>query len=140
MDALDHTFFRRSTGPKKLLGNCIRWYARMHLTSMNLNSEELTLATAARLGEPGALRALAMILDERLAEEDSSLDPAVLAWQAAAGGRSQTGRQLIAGLRRQLAGIRRGIAGRRPGPAAPIAVHQAPLTAPWPLVHRRPAA
>ncbi|MDQ6796903.1 MAG: hypothetical protein M3011_02565 [Actinomycetota bacterium] len=107
---------------------------------MNLNSEELTLASAARLGEPGALRALAMSLDERLAEEDSSLDPAVLAWQAVAGGRSQAGRRPTTGLRRQLAGIRRGIAGRRPRPAAPIAIHQAPLTAPRPLAHRRPAA
>jgi len=107
---------------------------------MNLSSEELTMATAARLGEPGALRALAMSLDERLAEEDSSLDPAVLAWQAVAGGPSPTRRRPMAGLGHQLAGILRGIAGRRLGPAAPVAVEQAPRTAPWPLADRRPAA
>jgi len=107
---------------------------------MNLSSEELTMATAARLGEPGALRALAMSLDERLAEEDSSLDPAVLAWQAVSGRRSQTGRRPMAGFGHQLAGVLRGIAGRQPGPAAPVAVQHAPLTAPWPLADRRPAA
>ena len=49
---------------------------------MNLTEDELTLAVAARSGERGLLRALAVSLDVRLGEADVALDGAVAAWQA----------------------------------------------------------
>ncbi len=53
---------------------------------MNLSAEEMTLVVAARNGERGALRSLAVSLDERLGDDDVCLDGAVIAWRAVKGG------------------------------------------------------
>ena len=53
---------------------------------MNLSAEEMTLVAAARNGERGALRLLAVSLDERLGDDDVCLDGAVIAWRAVKGG------------------------------------------------------
>lgn len=87
------------TVPSRTFGTRILRVLQMHLTSMDLRQEELTLLGAARRREPGALRALACSLDERLADEGSSLDGVVCAWQAHVGGRARTGRRSISGVR-----------------------------------------
>ena len=51
---------------------------------MNLSAEELALVAAARNRERGALRTLAVSLDERLGD-DVCLDGAVMAWRAVKG-------------------------------------------------------
>ena len=53
---------------------------------MNLSAEEMTLVAAARNGERGALRSLAVSLDERLGDDDVCLDGVVIAWRAVKGG------------------------------------------------------
>lgn len=100
----------------------------MHLTRMNLSTEE-SLVAAARRGEPGALRALARSLDDRLAEEDSPLDGAVLAWRSVAGRGPRGGGRVIAGLRGQVARVVRSselrrsvIPGRQPRSLSPSTV------------------
>jgi hypothetical protein len=52
---------------------------------MKLSDDDMTLVTAARGGERGALRALAVSLDERLGEDEACLDGAVMAWRAVTG-------------------------------------------------------
>ncbi|MDQ4070901.1 MAG: hypothetical protein M3203_15740 [Actinomycetota bacterium] len=48
---------------------------------MEPTKDQLDVVTAARSRQPEALRELALILDEQLADEDSSLDGTVAAWQ-----------------------------------------------------------
>ena len=64
---------------------CIRCWTSMHPRDMNLSAEEMTLVVAARNGERGALRSLAVSLDERLGDDDVCLDGAVIAWRAVKG-------------------------------------------------------
>jgi len=74
---------------------------------MTLSHEELALVSAARRGEPGALRALAVCLDQRLADADDNLDGAVAAWQAVQRPRARTGSRVldtVAGWRASLGG------------------------------------
>jgi hypothetical protein len=54
---------------------------------MNLSVKDKALVAAARSGERGALRALAVSLDERLGDHDACLDGAVMAWRAVQDGR-----------------------------------------------------
>lgn len=49
---------------------------------MDIDRDDLALLTAARERRPGALRQLAVHLDQQLADEDRPLDGAVMAWQA----------------------------------------------------------
>jgi len=51
------------------------------------NVDHTQLILAARRREPGALRALALSLDEELVGDDVALDGAVLAWRAVQGKR-----------------------------------------------------
>ena len=55
---------------------------------MEANVDPAGLILAARRREPGALRALALSLDEQLVGGDIALDGAVLAWRAVQGERS----------------------------------------------------
>ncbi len=77
---------------------------------MNLNAEEMTLVAAARNGERGALRDLAVSLDERLGDDDVCLDGAVIAWRAVKGSSRRSVRSTVLNdfrfLRRRFAGAR----------------------------------
>jgi hypothetical protein len=55
---------------------------------MKADLDHAHLISAARRREPGALRALAVSLDEELVGDDVALDGAVLAWRAVQGERS----------------------------------------------------
>lgn len=57
---------------------------------MELTEAQLGLVTVARARQPGALRELAIILDDQLADEDACLDGAVAAWQAVGGRRTRS--------------------------------------------------
>ncbi len=81
MDARMGEFLPDDGNRHRYPGNCIRWTVPVHPRAMELTEDRLDLVTAARSRQPGALRELALILDEQLADEDSSLDGAVAAWQ-----------------------------------------------------------
>jgi hypothetical protein len=105
---------------------------------MNLSVDDMTLVAAARSGERGALRALAVSLDGRLGEEEACLDGAVMAWRAVKGpGRPFGG--TMAAVSKHLVSLGRWAGDRiSPGPVPHVApVSQAEVA---PALHRRPAA
>lgn len=85
-DAVDARFFA-PTLPQGLSALCIRSAPAMHLRGMEADVDHAQLIYAARRREPGALRALAVSLDEQLAGDDVALDGAALAWRAVQGER-----------------------------------------------------
>jgi len=109
----------------------------MHLIGMEANVDPADLILAARRREPGALRALALSLDEQLVGDDVALDGAVLAWRAVRGGRSL--------------GLMRRISKRYPLLRRRLPESRVPCASVWevtrgsrdevpPVLHRRPAA
>lgn len=112
-DAVDARFFAPTylTGMSAL---CIRSAPAMHLRGMEANVDRAHLIHAARRREPGALRTLALSLDEQLLGDDVALDGAVLAWRAVQGERSP---QLMGRITNRFALIRR----RLPQPRVPFA-------------------
>lgn len=93
---------------------CIRSWMSTHLTDMNLSVDEKALVAAARSGERGALRILAVSLDERLGNDDACRDGAVMAWRAVHGGRRRSGATMAAVAKRLIYLRRRLITGRGP--------------------------
>lgn len=105
---------------------------------MNLSAEEMTLVAAARNGERGALRSLAVSLDERLGDDDVCLDGAVIAWRAVKGSSRRSVRSMAAVLN-DIPFLRRRFAGTRVrASAAPVALPK-PGNSPRAQDHR-PAA
>ena len=92
-----------------------------HLTDMNLSVDDRALVAAARSGERGALRVLAVSLDERLENDDDCLDGAVMAWRAVHGGRRRSG-ETMAALAKHLLCLRRRLGGARAAPASGLPV------------------
>ena len=88
---------------------------------MNLSAEEMTLVAAARDGERGALRLLAVSLEERLEDDNVCLDGAVIAWQAVKGGRRRSVRRMATVLN-DFRSLCRRVAGTRVLSSAPPVV------------------
>ena len=122
----------------KFFTRCIRYWTSMHLREMNLSAEELSLVAAARNGERGALRSLAVSLDERLGDDDACLDGAVMAWRAVKG----SGRRSVRSMATVLNDFRflpRRFAGARVLASAPPVAPPKPGESPRAQDHR-PAA
>ena len=101
---------------------------------MKLNIDDESLVAAARSGEPGALRTLAVRFDERLGDEDACLDGAVMAWRAVQGRRPRS-----AALAKQFAYLRRHFVGASEPPSRMRVAPAEPANL-GPAVNRRPAA
>lgn len=86
-DAVDVRFFA-PTCPTGMSALCIRLAPAMHLRRMEADLDHAHLISAARCRERGALRALALSLDEQLVGGDVAFDGAILAWRAVQGERS----------------------------------------------------
>ena len=110
-----------------------------HLKDMNLSIEDKALVAAARRGERGALRALAVSLDERLGDDDACLDGAVMAWRAVHGGRRRSGATMAA-VAKHLVSLRPHLVGARGAPASGLRVVPAERANLGPAMDRRPAA
>ena len=110
-----------------------------HPKDMNLNVDDKALVAAARSGERGALRALAVTLDERLADDDACLDGAVMAWRAVDGGRRRSDARMAA-VAKRLTSLRRRLIAGRGAPASSVQVIPAKRTNLGPAMDRRPAA
>ena len=107
---------------------------------MNLNIDDTALVAAARSGERGAFRALAVRLDERLGNEDAFLDGAVMAWGAIQGPGRRAQRAVTA-TPRYLSWLRRHFAGPQLGDASAMTLtHEERAAASAPALDRRPAA
>ena len=91
---------------------------------MNLSAEEMTLVAAARNGERGALRSLAVSLDERR-DDGVCLDGAVMAWRAVKGSGRRSVR-IIATVLNDFRFLRRRFAGAR------VLASDAPVARPKP--------
>jgi hypothetical protein len=103
---------------REFFSRCIRCWTSVHLRDMNLSAEEMTLVAAARNGERWALRSLAVSLDERLGDDDVSVDGAVMAWRAVKGGGRRSVRSMST-VMNDLRFLRRRFAGTRVVPSAP---------------------
>ena len=109
----------------------------MHLRGMEATVEPADLISAARRREPGALRALALSLDEQLIGDDVALDGAVLAWRAVQGERSVG---LMRRISKRYALLRRRLPESRvPGASVWEVTGDSRDEVP-PVLHRRPAA
>jgi hypothetical protein len=104
---------------------------------MEANVDPADLISAARRREPGALRALALSLDEQLVGDDVALDGAVLAWRAVQGGRSHG---LMRRFSNRFALLRRGLPESRVPFASVWEVTQDGRSGAPPALGRRPAA
>ena len=92
-----------------------------HLTDMNFSVEDKALVAAARSGERGALRVLAVSLDERLEDDDARVDGAVMAWRAIHGSRRLSGATMAA-VAKYLISLRPRLGGARAAPASDLQV------------------
>src|SRR5688572_13222384 len=106
---------------RKILRWCIRSWMSTHLTDMNLSVDDRALMAAARRGDRGALRTLAVTLDERLGDDDACLDGAVMAWQAVHGGRRRSGATMDA-VAKHLISLHRRLVGARVAHASGLQV------------------
>lgn len=106
---------------------------------MNLSVDDMNLVAAARRGERGALRRLAVSLDERLGNQDVDLDGAVMAWRAVKGGGRAPSRTMAA-VDKGLGCLRRRFAAARSIPASAPPVTPAKQEEIPPALDHRPAA
>ncbi|MGI8806970.1 MAG: hypothetical protein ACR2KK_03845 [Acidimicrobiales bacterium] len=104
---------------------------------MEANVDPADLILAARRREPGALRALALRLDEQLVGDDVALDGAVLAWRAVQGERSL---ELMRRISKRYALLRRRLPESRVPFASAWEVTGDSRNDVPPVLHRRPAA
>lgn len=115
---------RRGAGPASQVGGaancppgnsslvCIRTWMSTHPTDHEPQLRRQGPCAAARSGERGALRSLAVNLDERLGHDDACLDGAVMAWRAVDGGHRRSDARMAAVARRLISFRRRLITGR----------------------------
>jgi hypothetical protein len=118
---------------------CIRSWLSTHPRVMNLSVDDEALVVAARSGERGPLRNLAVSLDERLGDEDACLDGAVLAWRAVHGGCPRSAAIIAAGVKRFVT-LRRRLVEARATPASRLQVAPVAPANRGPATDRRPAA